>query len=153
VSPTLLGAWFELAAGLSSAPDPPQLAPTWIELVPTGYVDLRDPAELVRLDQWTNLAAVLAEHAPEALGVFGFPGHEWDVLRDLFENAERCAPEHEELLARSLSRLGELTGLPRPRRFAARVLARERAFAEPSSGPAPPPPERAIVARILRDLS
>jgi hypothetical protein len=60
----LLSVWFRLAAALPEDPVRPELATTWIELLPTDGPDFDDAGELARFDEWTALADLLSGHAP-----------------------------------------------------------------------------------------
>jgi hypothetical protein len=170
----LLGSWFEVAALARESPTPPELAPTWIELVPTGRIDPRSAVDVGRLDDWTALAELLRERAPAALSGFGFPERFEDVVGLFVEEVETIPPESEpaprrELLAQILWRVGLL--VPRHARAASTAgrLARVQDEGElPATyvpreiSPelrrlldAPPVPRRSdeeLVARVLRDL-
>jgi hypothetical protein len=164
---SLLEAWLATAASVSVPPPTPDLAATWIELLPTDAIDLESLSELNRLDEWVSLVAALAEHAEEALAGFGFPQRQLAALDELIRRSdaplERRAvvDGQRDLLARVLQRLARLPHLPYA--LATRARARADMFAareEPgvelrTSGRAAgdaPPAERSIVARVLRDL-
>src|SRR5207244_54097 len=71
--------------GVAGEPRPPlpDLAPTWIELLPTPALDVGDAAELDRLDEWLALTVLLDKHAPEILRGFGFPERQTGTLATL----------------------------------------------------------------------
>jgi hypothetical protein len=69
----------------------PELAPTWVEHLPTERVDISDQAELTRIDDWIALAALISEHTPQMLAAFGFPEHQAEVLQWLVLDATSCA--------------------------------------------------------------
>ena len=157
ISPTLLGAWFGAAAWLDDGPEPPAPEATWIELLPTGRVDVDDPSALSAFDDWLRLAAVLRRHAPMRLELFGFPERQGGPIGQLLSAAKRQAltPEASPLLVQCLDRLASVSP---PHQFLARGLAQRLRLSgdpEPSAlvPPRPPaPPERTIVERILDDL-
>ncbi len=171
----LLSVWFELAADLPERPAPPDLATTWIELLPTERPDLDDDAELARWDEWTALADVLMEHAPGALVSFAFPAGQGDAITGFVTGAqaEEDAIWHSPrraLVAQILRRLARLA--PGLSVGAARIghkLATEppSPFDEPAGNARPisrelrrildaptpkPRPDEALVGRVLRDL-
>src|SRR5207245_3466354 len=90
---------FELAAAHREPPDPPELAPTWIELVPAPG----DP--LAALDAWTHLAALLAEHAPRRLTDFDFPSGQEGVIRAFVSAAPFITHERAEVALAIAKRL------------------------------------------------
>ncbi len=171
----LLASWFELAGTLAEAPAAPELAPTWIELLPTDRVDPSSPSDLARLDDWTALAELLGEHAPVALAAFGFPDEHREVIGAFVDDVQLIAPAQQllarrELLARILWRLSALA--PEYAGRADEVASGLDSMREEHELPAtytprpispelqqildaPPVLERsdeALVARVLRDL-
>jgi hypothetical protein len=171
----LLESWFELAEILPEPPAAPQLAPTWIELMPTDRIDVSSHSDLAGLDDWTALAEVLGRHAPEALTAFGFPDQHRQVIGAFVDDVRRLSPAQEplarrELLVRTLRRLDALA--PKCAEPAAVVAIGLASVREESELPdtytprpisvelqqildAPPVPQRsdeALVARVLRDL-
>jgi hypothetical protein len=164
---SLLEAWLVIAVRLPDPPALPELAETWVELVPAAPLDLDAPQELARLDEWLTLAAVLSEHARPALAPFGFPAAQLELLERLVRaSEERTAADppfaSRDLLARSLRRLAALDVLPQDLAWKARIAA---AGLAPPDAPGPgearrreaeewraAPPERSIVARVLSDL-
>jgi hypothetical protein len=170
----LLGSWFEVAALAREPPNPPELAPTWIELLPTGRIDPRSAVDVGRLDDWTALAELLYERVPEALSGFGFPDRFEDVVGLFAEEVEMIPPESEpaprrELLAQILWRVSLLMPGYEEAAYLAGRLARVQDEGElPATyfprkiSPelrrlldAPPVPRRSdeeLVARVLRDL-
>lgn len=172
----VLAVWFELASQLRQRLPEPELAPTWVEHLPADRVDISDQSDLMRVDDWLALAALIREHRPQMLAAFGFPERQAEVLQLLVLNAESCAegpspPRFRDLLVSILRRLADLA----PEHAAgARVAAKrvdvmsgESQF-EPSRHPprriseelraileAPPSvyrSEEELVARVLRDL-
>jgi hypothetical protein len=157
VAVSLLCAWLTASSAVPPRPEPPDIARTWIDLVPTGPVDVTAPRELQRFDDWLCLAEALSDNAPEILTRLGFPDEQWDVLvafsrdcRSLFIEGEPSPLAARALarLARAAPDLGTLTAI-------ADYLGRE---ADP-----PPPLSRhpaveahegdlALVGRILSDL-
>jgi hypothetical protein len=171
----VLASWFEFAEELPEPLTPPELAPTWIELLPTDRIDLNSQSDLARLDDWTALTELLIEHAPDALTAFGFPENHGEVIGAFVEGVRRASPAREplarrELLVRILGRLSALA--PKYAERAAEIAiglasVREEAELPATYSPrpisaelerildAPPVPERsdeAFVARVLRDL-
>jgi hypothetical protein len=161
---TLLDAWFTAAARLAAPPEPPEVAATWVELLPTPSIDVGSPAELNALDEWINLVAVLREHAPAELNRFGFPAEHQRTLRTVIERSAAVgtgtAPEQRQRLAAILRRLARLPVIgPAHRKqalgaadvLAPRVSRRDEIEVEAPEPPAPLP-ERSLVARVLDDL-
>jgi hypothetical protein len=172
----LLSLWLEVAATLPEQPDRPQLAATWIDLLPTEIADLDDDAELARFDEWTALADLLSEHAPEQLASFGFPERQQrKAIAGFVESARLLADRirespRRELVAGILRRLARLAP-----NYVVEAAGLADRLSEPPPSPfdvaAPPtrtmspelqrildaPPrrprsDRALVARVLRDL-
>jgi hypothetical protein len=162
ISPTLLDGWLAVAARLPEHPALPDLTATWIELLPTPPLYLASPAELDQIDDWLRLVEVLGEHAPEELEALGFPEQHGVVVSELIEDAyallDRDNPlEVRELLAQVLRRLARVVPAHAgaARELASAIAVPERASfarAEAPIVPRLPPPERALVDRILRDL-
>lgn len=163
-SATLLGAWFALAAWVEEPPLIPDVAPTWIELVPTSRVDVASALELNRVDEWLRLAAVLEEYAPALLSSLGFPDRQSQVLAAFVDDAatllegERAA-EAPPALTQCLRRLAAVA--PEVARGARALAAALELRGEPDAlRPADAPTklpraasaESSIVARILSDL-
>jgi hypothetical protein len=171
----LLASWFELAEALNKSPDVPEFTATWIELLPTKRIDPHSPSDLARFDDWSALAELLSEHAPDALSGFSFPdrydgvvGAFVDDVRAISAARERLA--RRELFARILWRVHAL--MPEHAQRAAQVAARLSWRREESELPATYTPrpispelrqildappalehsEEALVARVLRDL-
>jgi hypothetical protein len=151
-----LVAWFAVAARLDDQPPPPDLAATWIELMPTSPVDVRSPAEVDRVDEWLRVAAALAEHAPALLESFGFPQHE-RLLARFADDAVTLVGEGADApttLASCLRRIAEL--LPSERRNAQATASLLDLRDEPRPPRDPPSevaaPARSFVERILDDL-
>ena len=170
----VLAVWFELAARLPQRLPEPELAPTWVEHLPTERVDISDHSDLARADDWMALAALIGEHTPELLAAFGFPDRQAELLQLLVLDAASCGdapPPFHDLLVSILRRLADLD----PEHVVgARVTAnyvdsvRGESQFEPSRLPprqisdelraildAPPSvhrPEEELVTRVLRDL-
>jgi hypothetical protein len=171
----LLASWFELAALLGEPPPPPELAPTWIELLPTDRIDLDSTADVARLDDWTALGELLQEHSPKQLEAFDFPDQQRNTISVFVDDVRSIAPAAEpaarrEVLIRILRRLSELA--PDHAKRAAQVASRLAAVHEEPElprgyRPRPLSPElkrildtpftrprsdEDIVARVLDDL-
>ena len=175
----LLAAWLALASELPERPQLPALAATWIELASVGPVDLRSAVETTAFDDWTVLAELLRDHAPELLAGFGFPDSCLAELRSYIGSVETALLDAKELetadtVTRTLMRIGRLApGLAFPAYDAADRLRARRAARESAAAggelvelrPLSPELERlldqplasrnddeSIVARVLRDL-
>jgi len=87
-----LEAWLEVAGRLLvDPPHPPQVAPTWIELLPG--MELDDPAEAARAADWLGLTELLAQHAPDKLEALGWPDGQRERVTELVAEAARRLPE------------------------------------------------------------
>jgi hypothetical protein len=163
---TLFDAWLGLARRTPDRPAPPDAGPTWIELAPTGRIDTSATSELVAFDDWVSLAAVLAEHEPDALQLFGFPSRQNEPIELLiYEVGRRAAArgyfaERATILESSLRRLAPLVPNHEWELIALADLLRrpEVISAWPErERPQRRTPEnqeaRALVASILRDLT
>jgi hypothetical protein len=171
----LLAAWFELADALGEPPARPQLAPTWIELLPGDSIDPDSPSDLARFDDWTALATLLSERASDALGAFVFPEKQGDTIGAFVHDVGAITPPvvpraRRELLARILWRLDALAPsyAGRADELASGLDAvREEPELPATYRPRPISPElqkildappilqrsdEALVARVLRDL-
>jgi hypothetical protein len=171
----LLASWFELAALLGEPPPPPELAPTWIELLPSDRIDLDSTADVTSFDDWTALGELLQEHSPKQLEAFGFPDQQRNTISVFVDDVRSIASTVEpvtrrELLIRILRRLSELA--PEHAKRAAQVASRLAAVHEQpelprSYKPRPLSPElkrildapfvrqrsdKELVARVLDDL-
>ena len=172
----VLAVWFELASRLPQRLPKPDLAPTWIEHLPTERIDISDQTDLTRVDDWLELAALAHEHTPKMLAAFGFPERQTEVLERLVLDATGCAegsspPPFRALQVSVLRRLAELA--PEHAAGARRTATRLEAMSgesqfEPSRHPprsisdelraildSPPSVHRLdeeLVARVLRDL-
>jgi hypothetical protein len=159
-----LEAWFALAARVHRPAEAPDPGPTWIELLPTEPVDIGSVLELRRFEEWLSLADLLAEHDKAAVSAFGFPERQRPLLELFLREAaarvvdRRQSDEARELLVQVVRRLESLVPDLGP---SARAVAGALRHSERSRAPvvesAPPryaswPPERSIVARVLRDL-
>lgn len=172
----VLAVWFELAAEIPQNVPPPELGPTWVEHLPTMRVDIADPAELARFDEWIALATVVGERAPKLLAAFGFPDRQADVLQWFVLDAQASVQAGEppplcDLLVSVLLGVADLVPehAGNARATAKRLSAmRSESQFEPSPHPprqiseelraildAPPTAQRSdeeLVARVLRDL-
>ena len=81
----------------------PELAPTWVEHLPTRRVDISDQSDLTRADDWIALAALIEDHAPQTLAAFGFPERQAEVLQWLLLDAWTCAEESARLHSTTFS--------------------------------------------------
>jgi hypothetical protein len=158
VSATLLDAWLALAARVPYPPDRPELAPTWIELVPTSCVDVTDAAALYELDEWLRLVAILDLRARDALDTFGFPRRQAPVLETFLADATSltgAAAPTRGLAAQCAERLADTAPAFAPRAHELAYALRRREDPEPAPGrpePFVPAHEASLVARILDDL-
>jgi hypothetical protein len=85
-----LETWLMLAAALSSSPEPPAIAITWAELLPTAAPHLSDPASLERFADWLTLADLLIDHDPDLLAGLGFPGHSREICEGFLSALEHA---------------------------------------------------------------
>ena len=167
----LLSVWFALASELPERPDAPEIATTWIELVPTDVPDVDDAADLAQWDEWSALAELLGEHEPGALATFGFPERHGISIATFVAEARfaaaalRTSPRRE-LVVQILRRFASLapgysngaasvaTALNWP--TATEVSTPPRRAISPELlqilDATPPESERALVERVLRDL-
>jgi hypothetical protein len=109
----VLAAWFELASRLPQRLPEPELAPTWVEHLPTERVDISHQPDLARVDDWIALAALMDGHTPQMLAAFGFPERQAEVLQWLVLDAASSAdgsspPPFRDLLVSILRRLADL---------------------------------------------
>jgi hypothetical protein len=171
----VLASWFELAAAIPEPPPPPELAVTWIELLPGDRIDLHSPTDIARFDDWTALSELLQAHARHKLETFGFPEKQGNTISTFVDDVKQMARSVEhaarrELLIRILWRLSELA--PEYAKRAAKIASRLAAVREQSEFPSrytprPISPElqrildaplirepsnEALVARVLDDL-
>jgi hypothetical protein len=155
----LLAFWFALASKLDDPPEAPDVAATWIELMPVDWINPGSESDLRRFDQWLQLAAVLVEHQPDLVASeFGFPHRHVDVIRSFVDDAAAVAEagQPSATLASCLRRLEQV--VPELAAGALRTAVALERRDEPEEwlmrAPRrePPPPERSIVSRILSDL-
>jgi hypothetical protein len=144
-----IGAWMALAARLESAPDPPAVAMTWLELEPHRAPET--PDELERMADWLRLAEILSEREPELLRRLGFPARHEAVLEAFATAAPYDEPPIErELRLDALQRLAVLDpALTAPAISEWIALSFE---APPEAGTAMPLSRGFPVERVLRDL-
>jgi hypothetical protein len=149
-----LSVWFGLAAELPEQPPRPDLATTWIELLPRGRPDFDDAAELARFDEWAALADLIKDHAPEELATFGFPERQGEAITAFVAEARalsvplRASPRRD-LVAQILRRLARLA--PGYSAGAARLAARLRR-PPPSPFDAAAPTHKTISPELRRIL-
>jgi hypothetical protein len=93
VSLALLESWYALAEAIGGAAPRLNVAATWIELLPTGSLDLGSPEELLRTEDWLRLLAILEVHDPSVLAYLGTPEGTHGVLERLAEAARGLTPE------------------------------------------------------------
>jgi hypothetical protein len=162
VSVALLESWYVLADSVADAVRGPQLAASWIELLPTPAAGTATVADLLRIEEWLRLARVLADYDPGALAGFGFPDRARDLLERLAHEAsrlswrERGAGRGEVLtrIARLLARIGAC----RPLLLVSAPLPSVESWFAPEGEPELPSEARVaeddsrFVARVLRDL-
>jgi hypothetical protein len=158
VSPSLLDVWLGLAARTPEPPAPPELALTWIELLPTSTVDVTDAGALSELDEWLRLAATLQLHASGALWEFGFPRRQIAILAAFVEDAAALAYSAQptrSLAAQCAERIADVAPAVagRARAVALRLRSREPADPAPLARTFAPIRETTLVARILDDLA
>ncbi len=158
----LVQAWFTVAEPMGGAPPAPDLAPLWIETLPTDAFELASPADVAVLELWMALIDLLQRYDPDALERFGFPeahSHlvgrlfavdarvlagrvsrdEAAALRRMARSLAAVFPEHRKAL------LGFSAGVFAYAPRDDRVEERPRAFVDP--------PRPTIVARVLADLA
>jgi len=140
----------------------PRLAATWIELVPTDSTDTSSITELTRIEEWLRLAAVLAEHEPNALSRLGFRASVRELLERLAHEAS-TVPWHEretgrgDLLTR-IARLLARIGVCRELLLHSAPQPAVQWWSDSSDEPAMPfdpmlaAEDLRLVARVLRDL-
>jgi hypothetical protein len=155
-----LEAWLAAASRLSDPPRAPQVAPLWIELLPTEPVQLRSLEELVRFDEWLALADVLRVYAPEELERFAFPERQSDVLASFVDAATTCPDDAEDLVTQILRRIRRVAPAYAPAAAeATHALAVrdepwfEVRFETHPRRPEPVATDRILVERVLRDLA
>ena len=154
-----LEAWFRLALRLPDPPRPPEVARTWIELLPTEPVDLESKEELARFDEWLALAAVLQAFVPEELEHFEFPHGQRDVFTAFVAAATAAPAEVKDLVTQILHRIRRLAPdhAPAAGHATLTLAAKEEPWFEVRfethvRRPEPKPDDRTLVERVLRDL-
>ena len=169
LSTTLLAQWLDLAARLDEMPEPPNLLPTWIDLLPTRSLDVAHRDDLRRLDDWITLVEVLRDRLPYPLRELAFPEGQTGALRNAVQSAHALALRgaDEETARRVMKTLRRLARVVPQLAGAATAAVRALEAPDPDrvvewwepSLPSPPtttaaapPPERSIVRRILDDL-
>jgi len=154
-----LEAWFALASRLSEPPSAPEVARTWIELLPTGPIDLKSREALVRFDEWLALAEVLTAFAPEQFERFAFPERQHQVFAAFVVAATQPPVEAEELVAQILGRIRRVAPAYAPAAAQAThaLEAKDEAWFEVRfethpRRPEAAPTDRILVERVLSDL-
>jgi hypothetical protein len=154
-----LRAWYTVAA--DSGAKPPQVATTWIELLPTETLDIDSRIEVARLEEWLDLADLLREHDPEQLERFRFPEAQRPVLDEIVAAAAARGAlidvEAAAVLRRALLRMrglvpevGALTTYAARNVSPAAPAERRPARGEPRLDS--PEAARRLVKRVLADL-
>jgi hypothetical protein len=161
-----LEAWLALAKLLSPMPAPPELAVTWVELLPTAVPELADRSGLERFGDWLTLAVLLHDYDPEVLEPLGFPTQGRILLDDFVGLVARDRHTFDadsiEQVIRALTLTGRLEAAleDRSQTLVWLLRGRERygrsfGLEAPSSDvydPWRPSPGRLDVQRVLRDL-
>jgi hypothetical protein len=143
-----------LRARLADAPPLPEIGPTWVELVPTDALDLSDPADVERLDDWLRLVAALGHHDHPQLVSLGYPEKQLSALdraatqaAALLETGDAPAA-----LAAVVARLARVTLLPVASPSRVDVWREPLPDLEPGAAQLAATPGRALVTRVLREL-
>ena len=158
-----LVAWLELGAELSSRPEPPPLAATWVDLWPVRAPDLSDYPAVERFADWLVLAGALRRFDPSVLAALGLgaePPHAVLAFVDELARAESGpALTGTGSLGRALEHLGRVFPMaPEHWPLWRQAVDRVRAAGETpwssgaAFGVATPRSGRVDVERILRDL-
>jgi hypothetical protein len=157
-----LETWLTLAAQLSSKPEPPAIAITWAELLPTAAPNLSEAASLEHFADWLTVADLLLDHEPDLLAGLGFPGRSPQICDDFLNALEH---DNEPIQSRDAGHaFRALTHIPRviPElayraeivRFGLRSL--EHASTPPTTSGTPPDTAPSTghldVRRVLKDL-
>ena len=157
-----LEAWFTLAGGLSSKPEPPAISVTWAELLPTAAPQPTDGGNVERFADWLTLAELLMDYDPGLLAGLGFPGHSERICARFLEALEPdrrgIAPADIGHAVRAVSQIPRvfpaLAGPADSIRFTLtrhEHLSSASYLSEPSAGPAPQT-GNLDVQRVLADL-
>lgn len=154
-----LEAWFAVACRLPEPRSAPEVARTWIELLPTDPIDIRSREALVRFDEWLALAEVLRAFAPEEIEGFEFPERQHDVFAAFVVAATQPPDEAEELVAQILNRIRRIAPAHAPAAAHAThaLEAKDEPWFEVRFETHPrrresAPTDRSLVERVLRDL-
>ena len=157
-----LEAWFTLAGGLSSKPEPPAISETWAELLPAATPHPTDGANLERFADWLTLAELLMDYDPDLLAILGFPGQAERFCAQFLEALEpdrrRVEPADIDRAVRALSRIPRI--FPALAGHAERIRFRltSHEYLSSTSSLSKPPPRPAPqtgnldVQRVLADL-
>lgn len=157
-----LEAWFTLAGGLSSKPEPPAISITWAELLPTAAPQPTDGASLERFADWLTLAELLMDYDPGLLAGLGFPGHTERFCAGFLEALEPgrrgIAPAEISHAVRALNRIPRVIPTLADRADSVRFSLRNQEYLSSMSSRNDPPPGPAPqtgsldVQRVLADL-
>jgi hypothetical protein len=157
-----LEAWFTLTGRLSSKPEPPAIAVTWAELLPTAAPHPTDGASLERFADWLTLAELLIDYDPGLLADLGFPGHTDRLCEHFLDALEpdpgRIAPTDIGQTVRALSQIPRVIPHLADHADAIRFrLTSNEHLSTPSSraDPVPEPTQQTghlDVQRVLADL-
>jgi hypothetical protein len=159
----LVREWFTLADLAGGAPPAPDLGRLWIELVPTGGMNLASATDVAALESWIALIDVLRRYDPAALERFDFPDAQSGLVGGLFAvDARVVAGRVSRDEAAALARLGRsLAGVFPDHRikllmFSTQMFAFARRPGEDELEDGPrvftDPPRPHIVSRVLADL-
>lgn len=157
-----LEAWFTLAGGLSTKPEPPAISVTWAELLPTAPPQPTDGANLERFADWLTLAELLMDYDPGLLARLGFPGRTERFCTRFLEALEPdrpgIAPGNIGHAVRALSRIPRVIPVLTDRADSIRFRLTSNEYrssmsyrSEPPPGPAPQT-GNLDVQRVLADL-
>jgi hypothetical protein len=157
-----LEAWFTLAGGLSSKPEPPAVSVTWAELIPIAAPQLTDGASLERFADWLTLAELLMDYDPGLLAGLGFPGHSERFCARFLEALEPerrgIAPADTGHAVRALSRIPRVFTALADHADSVRFRLTSHEYLSSTSFRSEPPPRPAPqagsldVQRVLADL-
>ena len=158
-----LEAWFTLAGRLFPKPEPPAIAVTWAELLPTAAPHPSDGASLERFADWLTLAALLVAHDPGLLADLGIPGHTERLCEHFLNTLEpdpggRITPTDIGQAVRALSRIPRVIPSLAERADAIRFRLTRAEYVSTRASRADPLPEPTPqtgyldVQRVLADL-
>jgi hypothetical protein len=149
-----LEAWFDAASHLQPPPRPPDVAPTWFELLPAP--DLPDLDDMVRAADWLALMELLGRYDPTRLLRLGGTERMHAVVEAARNRIAGCSGPKRAALMTIMERAARLG--PADEAFA----VTEWDLTDPSSPWADPPGpsdevlaaygERRLIERVLHDL-